>query len=475
MEMYVDDIVVFGQTSDECLTNVRKVLQTAEPYGLQIKWAKSRPLTQLLKKDAAFVMGVTEQQAVQKLKAALTQDPVLKIFKQNGKTQLHVDASKHGFGATLVQQHESKWHPVFYWSRKTSPQEGKLHSYFLEVKAAYLATKRLRHYLMGIRFDVITDCAAFKQTAAKKDVPREVVQWLMYLQDFDFNIEHRSADRMKHVDTVSRYPVMVIESHIKAKIRKAQQNDEHLKAVTVVLEQKPYADYVLKNGVLFKQLKGLELLVAPRNFCKVNKIEHIAITTGVPRGNGQIERVNRLAKLSANNSAKWYNYTAMVQKAINAHVHTTTKFTPYEIMFGVKMRNEMSADIIKLLQDEMLVAFQGDRSKLREEARINIQAVQEVYKRNFDRRRKSSQGYQKADLVAIKVTQFSDKKLGNKFIGPYSVVKDKGNGRYEVEKAADFAGPHLTSTSVDNMKLWAHYAAENDGSSGTDDEQDDRM
>ncbi|XP_053968288.1 uncharacterized protein LOC128869706 [Anastrepha ludens] len=441
MEMYVDDIVVFGQTSDECLTNVRKVLQTAEPYGLQIKWAKSRPLTQLLKKDAAFVMGVTEQQAVQKLKAALTQDPVLKIFKQNGKTQLHVDASKHGFGATLVQQHESKWHPVFYWSRKTSPQEEKLHSYFLEVKAAYLATKRLRHYLMGIRFDLITDCAAFKQTAAKKDVPREVFQWLMYLQDFDFNIEHRSADRMKHVDTLSRYPVMVIESHIKAKIRKAQQNDEHLKAVTVVLEQKPYADYVLKNGVLFKQLKGLELLVAPRT----------------------------------NNSAKWYNYTAMVQKAINAHVHTTIKFTPYEIMFGVKMRNEMSADIIKLLQDEMLVAFQGDRNKLREEARINIQAAQEVYKRNFDRRRKSSQGYQKADLVAIKVTQFSDKKLGNEFIGPNSVVKDKGNGRYEVEKAADFAGPHLTSTSVDNMKLWAPYAAENDGSSGTDDEQDDRM
>ncbi|XP_054746113.1 uncharacterized protein LOC129250517 [Anastrepha obliqua] len=166
----------------------------------------ARPLTQLLKKDAAFVMGVTEQQAVQKLKAALTQDPVLKIFKQNGKTQLHVDASKHGFGATLVQQHESKWHPVFYWSRKTSPQEEK-----------YLATKRLRHYLMGIRFDLITDCAAFKQTAAKKDVPREVVQWLMYLQDFDFNIEHRSADRMEHVDNLSRYPVIVIESHIKAK------------------------------------------------------------------------------------------------------------------------------------------------------------------------------------------------------------------------------------------------------------------
>lgn len=53
----------------------------------------------------------------------------------------------------------------------------KTTSYSLEVKA--LATKRLHQYLMGIQFDLVTDCSAFKHTAMKKYVPREVVQWLM--------------------------------------------------------------------------------------------------------------------------------------------------------------------------------------------------------------------------------------------------------------------------------------------------------
>uniref|UniRef100_A0A034VAM6 RNA-directed DNA polymerase n=2 Tax=Endopterygota TaxID=33392 RepID=A0A034VAM6_BACDO len=690
MELYVDDIVVFGQTADECLKNVKMVLQKAQSFGLEIKWSKckflkekisflgheihngsvwpgrdkikavrnfvvpknirgvqaflgltgyfrkfvqnyaiiARPLTQLLKKEAEFQIGPSQQQAILNLKSALTQEPVLKIFKQNGKTQLHVDASKYGFGATLVQEHEGKWHPVFYWSRKTSPQEERLHSYFLEVKAAYLATKRLRHYLMGTQFDLVTDCSAFKQTATKKDVPREVVQWLMYLQDFHFNIEHRSGERMKHVDSLSRYPVMVVTSQIQVQIQKAQQNDEHLKAITAILDDKPYADYVMKNGVLYKQWKGQELLVVPRNmekeiirnvhnfghmnsqktmhaiqqdffiahlekkvkqhisncvecivhnrkagkqeeflhcidkgdyplatihvdhlgildstsknykyifaivdgfskfvwlfptkttdtqevikhlstwvnifgnpqriisdkgaaflsnlfkeFCNENKIEHIKITTGVPRGNGQIERVNRvilsmLSKLSINDPAKWYQYAAMVQKAINAHVHSSTKFTPYEIMFGVKMKSEMSSDIIRLLQEELLEVFQEDRRTMREECRANIQKAQEAYKRNFDKKRKRSTEYQKGDLVAIKVTQFSNKKLSNKFNGPYRVIEIKRNGRYSVEKAADFMGPKVTSTSVDNMKLWAHFEVDEDLSSETDDEQDDRM
>uniref|UniRef100_A0A034VDD5 Pro-Pol polyprotein n=1 Tax=Bactrocera dorsalis TaxID=27457 RepID=A0A034VDD5_BACDO len=219
-----------------------------------------------------------------------------------------------------------------------------------------------------------------------------------------------------------------------------------------------------------------------KSFCYTlkTKIEHIKITTGVPRGNGQIERVNRvilsmLSKLSINDPAKWYQYAAMVQKAINAHVHSSTKFTPYEIMFGVKMKSEMSSDIIRLLQEELLEVFQEDRRTMREECRANIQKAQEAYKRNFDKKRKRSTEYQKGDLVAIKVTQFSNKKLSNKFNGPYRVIEIKRNGRYSVEKAADFMGPKVTSTSVDNMKLWAHFEVDEDLSSETDDEQDDRM
>lgn len=51
----------------------------------------------------------------------------------------------------------------------------------------------------------------------------------MYLQDFVFNIEHRAGDRMKHVDGLSRFPVMLVTSEIRARICKAQQEDDHLR------------------------------------------------------------------------------------------------------------------------------------------------------------------------------------------------------------------------------------------------------
>lgn len=50
-------------------------------------------------------------------------------------------------------------------------------------------------------------------------------------------------------------------------------------------------------------------------YCKDENIELIHITTGVPRGNGQVERVNStiisvLTELSLENPEKWFQHTA---------------------------------------------------------------------------------------------------------------------------------------------------------------------
>lgn len=61
---------------------------------------------------------------------------------------------------------------------------------------------------------------------------------------------------------------MVVTSEMQVRIQKAQQNDAYLKAKAEILDDKPYADYVMKNGALYKQWKGQELLVVPRNMEK---------------------------------------------------------------------------------------------------------------------------------------------------------------------------------------------------------------
>lgn len=60
-----------------------------------------------------------------------------------------------------------------------------------------------------------------------------------------------------------------------------------------------------------------------RDYCEREKIEHSLITTGVPRENGQVERMNQviiamLTKLSLAKSDEWYKHVDRVQ-SISIH------------------------------------------------------------------------------------------------------------------------------------------------------------
>ena len=82
-----------------------------------------------------------------------------------------------------------------------------------------------------------------------------------------------------------------------------------------------------------------------KDYCESEKNEIIPITTGIPRGNGQVERLHAtiipiLSKLSKNDPNKWYKHVEAVQKTINAETSRSTEKTPFEIMTGLKMRNK---------------------------------------------------------------------------------------------------------------------------------------
>ncbi|XP_062135072.1 myosin-9-like [Drosophila sulfurigaster albostrigata] len=126
------------------------------------------------------------------------------------------------------------------------------------------------------------------------------------------------------------------------------------------------------------------------SYVKENGIEHIWSTTGVPRGNGQVERVNRsilsiISKLSADKPDKWFKFVPKVQRVINGTTHKSTKRSPFELMFGVKMRNDADCRILQMLDDEMYNSFDEERQKTRQEAKDEIQHAQDNYKKAFDK------------------------------------------------------------------------------------------
>lgn len=200
-----------------------------------------------------------------------------------------------------------------------------------------------------------------------------------------------------------------------------------------------------------------------QDYCKLEKIDLVHITTGVARANGQVERINRiiipiLTKLSLQDETKWYKYVNAVQTAINNTYQRCINTSPFELLFGVQPRQTSEHHLQEIIEAEYQKNFTDDREDLRKTAKQQILRVQEENKKNFNKRRKPARIYEVDDWVAIKRIQFTNlAKLKSKFLGPYRVVAVKSHDRYDVERVGAGDGPKKTSTAADYMKPWAWF------------------
>ncbi|GFV84281.1 transposon Tf2-8 polyprotein [Trichonephila clavipes] len=484
----------------------------------------------------------------------MSEGAILHLYKYGRKTELHTDACKQGCGAILLQEAEDgKLHPVYYMSKKKQIQQKKRQP-----------------------FKIVTDCSAFQKTMQKMELITRIARWALQLEEFDYEIEHRAGSRMKHVDALSRYPVMMVcNDTLTSKLKNAQEEDDNIQTLKSLLEKQESEEFFERNGILYKYLNGRELIVTPKamqaeliklihenghfsvgkteeivkqeffipnlsnvvkntyhvdfigplpstnksyqhiftvvdaftkftwlypvktvsaesaleklkqqqktfgnpiriisdrgsaftsklfnDYCDEENIQHLQIATGVPRGNGQVERIHRtlipvLTKLSLDDSTKWYKYVDRLQRILNSTISRSTKWTPFELLVGIKMRNKEDILIKDLLLEEMAKELLEQREFLRNDVKKNIETLQSENRKTYNRRRKKASLYKEGDLVAIQRTQFgAGLKLRPKFLGPYKVTKVNSKDRYEVEKVGQHDGPNSTTTSADLMKLF---------------------
>lgn len=135
--------------------------------------------------------------------------PVLGYYNPKGShTELHTDACADGLGAMLLQADSNGTLRLIYAiSRRTSEVERNYHSSKLELMTIVWAMERLRVFLIALRFRFITDCQALLDINTLKTKNPQIVRWLNSITDFNFDIQHRPCERMKHVDALSRAPV----------------------------------------------------------------------------------------------------------------------------------------------------------------------------------------------------------------------------------------------------------------------------
>ena len=139
----------------------------------------------------------------QKLKDALSSEPILKIPDPNNPFILRTDASDFGLGAVLLQYVEGTPFPVSYASRKLLPRERKFSSIEKEILALVFGVKRFDFYLLGREFILEVDHQPLVYMNSSRN-NNKVVRWSLALQPFKFRVVHVAGKDNHGADLLSR-------------------------------------------------------------------------------------------------------------------------------------------------------------------------------------------------------------------------------------------------------------------------------
>ncbi|KAK1607705.1 hypothetical protein QYE76_031378 [Lolium multiflorum] len=248
VEVFMDDFSVYGNSFDNCLRNLDKVLQRCEETNLVLNWEKchfmvnegivlghkisergievdrakveaiekmpyprdvkgirsvlghagfyrrfikdfskiSKPLTNLLQKDVPFVFDDDCKEAFETLKKALTTAPIVEPPDWNLPFEIMCDASDFAVGAVLGQRVDKKLN--------------------------------FRPYIVDSKVTIHTDHAAIRYLMTKKDAKPRLIRWVLLLQEFDLHIIDRKgadnpvADNLSRLENIAYDPVPVNDS-----------------------------------------------------------------------------------------------------------------------------------------------------------------------------------------------------------------------------------------------------------------------
>uniref|UniRef100_A0A2N9I851 Integrase catalytic domain-containing protein n=1 Tax=Fagus sylvatica TaxID=28930 RepID=A0A2N9I851_FAGSY len=308
MEVFMDDLSVFGDSFDDCLNNLKLVLVRCVEKGLVLNWEKchfmvtsgivlghvvsskdievdkakvdlilnlptprtvrdvrsflghagfyrrfikdfsaiSRPLCNLLLKESTFEWTESCEVAFKKLVQLLTSAPIMQAPDWSLPFEIMCDASDYAVGAVLGQRKDKKPHVIYYASRTLNSAQMNYTTTEKELLAVVFALDKFRSYLMGTSIVVFIDHAALRYLLSKKDAKARLIRWILLLQEFNLQIKDKKGVENVVADHLSRLTFEEVKEEIP--IRDSFP-DEQLFAVTKLPWYAHIVNYLVKGFI----------------------------------------------------------------------------------------------------------------------------------------------------------------------------------------------------------------------------------
>ena len=172
------------------------------------------PLTDLTQKGVDVeTQSQTDlcQEAIIKLKAAITSEPVLAAPRFDRIFKVKTDgALTEGLGGVLGQDDDDGHERVVaYYGRRLTKHERNYTVTEIELLAALESIRNWRPYLWGRKFKLIIDHAALKWLHTMRDTieggpASRLMRWILKLAEYDFDVEHKAGKVHTDADGLSR-------------------------------------------------------------------------------------------------------------------------------------------------------------------------------------------------------------------------------------------------------------------------------
>ena len=161
----------------------------------------ARPLNVLTEKNRPFDWSEQCEEAFNLLKSKLSSPPILAYPDPKGSDFiLDTDCSNLALGAVLSQVQDGKEKVISYYSRSLSKSESNYCTTRKELLAVISSVKHFHCYLYGRKFTIRTDHSSLRWITKFKNVEGQLARWTEILETYNYEIIFRNGIKHSNAD-----------------------------------------------------------------------------------------------------------------------------------------------------------------------------------------------------------------------------------------------------------------------------------